>query len=1075
MATSGVHLRLVATAILCFLLAIFVQINAYGAFPTREVISKWAELFQDRLLVDLDKFTGIKNLEKTYDDLRKAKLHKVDGHALVEKMSQDITKDLKKKLDALEKLVTFAEEKVITYKYEPSIKKADVNFVKLKDLEENDRRLVYSEKYKKGVNFSYSGVHIPVEIWDESPEILNGLKWTSQLDEYFIKNIQNDSDLMWQYFGSQSGFMRSYPASQWIIIPRKPNFPDLYDVRLKNWYVHASTSAKDMLILMDSSGSMHGQTMEIMKIAVKTLLTTLGENDFVNIISFNSTAKWISCFDTLVQANRRNKQILSKAIDYIEDGNMAKLSVGLEFAFKAFAQFRENRSEPYAGSECNQVIMLFSDGGTEEAWEVLEKYNSDKSVRVFAYAIGPHPVPYATLKEIACSNRGYFTSIQAMGAVRTKIQDYVKVLGRPLVLSNARNFEWSNFYLDPMGLGMMATVTLPVYNKTEVANQTMVGVMKIDVSLQKMLDYEPSYEMGPAGYSFGINPNGYVVFHPDLKTDFEFIDDPPHLDFLDIEIENPAKIDLRRAMINSTTSKRSLTSLIKMPDGKHIVRHHMEYYYTPLKLTSFSIAIVMPTDRTHYLHVEEMDFVLGFDLSKSEMKGMHIAPWKYCHGKVLKLGTPDIIKNLSHTVRSNPDSCKIQLLRRLVWDIRKTNDIMHYWQSEEQDGRREGVIATFVQSEGGLTRIYPPREAHQLDGHTNPSRSILFQRAFYGDDYAFIPPKNDYNPVTNQSESDPVITIVKTISFARSGITYKPAVVGVMVDPLWLQPYLLSTPSAPGKVPLSCSESDYIVCYLIDDGGFIISTNQPDLSAVLGKFLGYVDSEIMAELYDKQIYVRNEDFNFEDRCKKKEKKVSSAFRTSAIPFHSTISALKIGWLFDYAAWSYLKFWFLSLFSFLKLPKSEALPEFYELSNETTCNTHEAQYYWGRWGRSYNGEIFCSNCTRHYSLAKVGQMNALLLVTEKPCVYRSSTCDPVPPLLQEKEELKETEGSVCNRPLRYRRRPDRCYAYSEDENNSECGAVGSLALPHLALIIELLCLMIVTKMIHVDDGNLFAQP
>ncbi|PRD27397.1 UNVERIFIED_CONTAM: Voltage-dependent calcium channel subunit alpha-2/delta-1 [Trichonephila clavipes] len=202
---------------------------------------------------------------------------------------------------------------------------------------------------------------------------------------------------------------------------------------------------------------MHGQTMEIMKIAVKTLLTTLGENDFVNIISFNSSAKWISCFDTLVQANRRNKQILSKSIDGIEDGNMAKLSLGLEFAFKAFAQFRENRTETWAGSECNQVIMLFSDGGTEEAWEVLEKYNSDKSVRVFAYAIGPHPVPYATLKEIACSNRGrysflfcYFTSIQAMGAVRTKIQDYVKVLGRPLVLSGTRNFEWTNFYLDPM-------------------------------------------------------------------------------------------------------------------------------------------------------------------------------------------------------------------------------------------------------------------------------------------------------------------------------------------------------------------------------------------------------------------------------------------------------------------------------------------------------------------------------------------------------------------------------------------------------------------------------------------------
>lgn len=43
-------------------------------------------------------------------------------------------------------------------------------------------------------------------------------------------------------------------------------------------------------------------------------------------------------------------------------------------------QFRENRTEHWAGANCNQIIMLFSDGGTEEAWEVLEKYNFDKSV-----------------------------------------------------------------------------------------------------------------------------------------------------------------------------------------------------------------------------------------------------------------------------------------------------------------------------------------------------------------------------------------------------------------------------------------------------------------------------------------------------------------------------------------------------------------------------------------------------------------------------------------------------------------------------------------------------------------------
>ncbi|KAG8192701.1 hypothetical protein JTE90_009725 [Oedothorax gibbosus] len=1063
MATSGVQLRLLAIAILCSFWAFQVEPKAYGAFPSREVISKWAELFQNRIQVDLDKFTGIKKLEKTYDDLRRAKMHKIDGHSLVHKMSRDITKNLEKKMEALEKLVNTAEETVKAFKFDQSIKMADVsNFVKMRDFEDNDPRLVYSNKFKKDVNFSYSGVHIPVEIYEQSPQILNGLKWSSALDEIFKNNSKTYPDLMWQHFGSTSGFMRSYPASKWVVLPRKPNFPDLYDVRLRPWYVHASSSPKDMLILMDVSGSMHGQTMEIMKIAVKTLLTTLGENDFVNIISFNTTAKWVSCFDTLVQANRRNKQILSKKIEDLEDGNMAKLSLGLEFAFKALARFRENRTEYWAGSECNQVIMLFSDGGTEEAWDVLEKYNSDKSIRVFSYAIGPHPIPYATLKEIACSNRGYFTAIQAMGAIRTKIQDYIRVLGRPMVSSVARNFEWTNFYFDSNGLGMMTTVTLPVFNRTEIGNHTFVGVMGIDVALQELSDYEPFYEIGPAGYSFGINHNGFVVFHPGLKTDFEFLDDPPHLDFLDTEIENSAKEELREAMINLETSKRSLTSLLKMPNGKYIVRHRMEYFYTPVNKTTFSIAIAMPTDRTQYLRMDDIDVPKGFDLNKNEIKGIHLAPWKYCQGKILNLRTSELLKNLSYSARTDPSSCKLHLLQRLVWDIHKTTDIVHYWHAQNQEGERKGVVATFIQSEGGLTRVFPPSESHHLEGQLNPSKSMVFQRAYYGDDYVLLPPETSYDASANESEA--VVTVVKAISFTKNGVTFKPAIVGVMVDPLWLQPYLLSTPTGPGKVPISCSDVDDIVCYIIDDGGFIITTNQPDLFAVMGKFLGTVDSEIMTELYEKKIYVRNEDINYEDRCRK-DIKISAGFKVSPLPFHSTITALKIGWLFDFSAWSQIKYWVLSLFSFLNLPQSEALPEFYELANETTCNTHEAQYYWGRWGRSHSGEILCSNCTRHYSLAKIGQLNTLLLVTEKPCA--PIFCDYVPPLLQEKEEITTPETSPCDRPLRYRRRPDKCYDFSPDENINECDAVGTLALPHVALIVELLCLMFVTKLIHVD--------
>ncbi|KAG8192698.1 hypothetical protein JTE90_009722 [Oedothorax gibbosus] len=242
-------LKIFTISILALVLTNFNLSTAYDGFPSKEEISKWVELLQNSLLLDLDKYTGIKKLEKTYDDLRRAKLHKIDGPSLVHKMSSDITKYLEKKMGALEKLAEAAEKTIETYKFDPNINFTVQKFLNMKNFTDDDSRLVYSEKFNKPVNFSYSGVHIPVEIYEESIEILNGLNWTSSLDEVFRENAEEDPLIMQQYFGSYSGFMRTYPASKWIVLPQKPGFPDLYDVRLQPWYVHASSSPKDMLIL----------------------------------------------------------------------------------------------------------------------------------------------------------------------------------------------------------------------------------------------------------------------------------------------------------------------------------------------------------------------------------------------------------------------------------------------------------------------------------------------------------------------------------------------------------------------------------------------------------------------------------------------------------------------------------------------------------------------------------------------------------------------------------------------------------------------------------------------------------
>lgn len=88
------------------------------------------------------------------------------------------------------------------------------------------------------------------------------------------------------------------PASKW-----KEDPVDLFDCRLRSWYIEAATSPKDMVILVDISGSMTGQRKDIARHVVYNILDTLGTNDFVNIYKFAEHVEAVvPCFnETLVQ------------------------------------------------------------------------------------------------------------------------------------------------------------------------------------------------------------------------------------------------------------------------------------------------------------------------------------------------------------------------------------------------------------------------------------------------------------------------------------------------------------------------------------------------------------------------------------------------------------------------------------------------------------------------------------------------------------------------------------------------------------------------------------------------------
>ncbi|KAG7243227.1 hypothetical protein INR49_012252, partial [Caranx melampygus] len=242
--------------------------------------------------------------------------------------------------------------------------------------------------FKRLVSYNTTAVHIPTDIYEGSTIILNELNWTEALEDVFRKNKEEDPSLLWQVFGSATGLARYYPASPWMDVNKLDEKIDLYDVRRRPWYIQGAASPKDMLILVDASGSVSGLTLKLIRQSVNKMLETLSDDDYVNVVSFNEKATHAACFQNLVQANVRNKRILKDAVKNIIAKGITNYKGGFELAFEQLAQ-----------------------------------------VRIFTFSVGQHNYDKGPIQWMACANKGlkildncdskfYYYEIPSIGAIR---------------------------------------------------------------------------------------------------------------------------------------------------------------------------------------------------------------------------------------------------------------------------------------------------------------------------------------------------------------------------------------------------------------------------------------------------------------------------------------------------------------------------------------------------------------------------------------------------------------------------------------------------------------------------------
>ncbi|MGH0126016.1 UNVERIFIED_CONTAM: hypothetical protein FKN15_033137 [Acipenser sinensis] len=224
---------------------------------------------------------------------------------------------LGRKMKAVKRLVSAAEDADLSHEYNVSLEYDYFNSVKVNERDDDGNYVELGSEFilesnehfnNLPVNTSLSNIQVPTNVYNKDPGILNGVYMSEALNPLFVDNFERDPTLTWQYFGSFTGFFRLYPGIKW---QPDENGVIAFDCRNRNWYIQAATSPKDIVIVVDISGSMKGLRLSIAKHTITTILDTLGENDFVNIIAYNDYVHYVEpCFKgTLVQADLDNREV----------------------------------------------------------------------------------------------------------------------------------------------------------------------------------------------------------------------------------------------------------------------------------------------------------------------------------------------------------------------------------------------------------------------------------------------------------------------------------------------------------------------------------------------------------------------------------------------------------------------------------------------------------------------------------------------------------------------------------------------------------------------------------------------
>ncbi|KAK9297490.1 hypothetical protein QLX08_008887 [Tetragonisca angustula] len=941
--------------------------------PHNEV-KNWALKFG----VDLWEFgkqvTKMSEIQRKYHDME-AQVVKKDGLVLVREMAAEVKNMLDFKMNAVMRLVESAEQAAVSAPRDGSVapkyhasQRFDVSSVDGKISGAGQEGFLSSNRHfdHLAVNTTFSAVLLPAGVREVDREVAAGIQWSEYLDLLFVNNYESDSSLSWQYYGATSGFLRRFPAISWPPIEERSLSSgenvnrvvrDVYDFRISNWFVGAANSPKDLAILLDIECYASERNKRLAVATVKTILDTLGPDDYVNVYRYGDTAEEIvQCFkDSLVQASPENIRELKATTSSIKREEMAtNISAALGTAFEILHRY--NRTGQ--GSQCNQAIMLITTDNAGLPTDVIKRYNwPHMPVRIFTYLIGGDKSP--ELRSAACSNKGFYARITESEDVKSKVFEYIKVLARPMVLyQHEHPVHWSPVYVGGKSgrygkehIGqLMTSVTAPILDRRNYTTKTanLLGIVGTDVPIEEIQKLVPPYKLGVNGYSFIVDNNGRVLYHPDLRplpgnVDYEETLKPTYInvDLSEVELaeydgplhplNNSLLLDLRHDMIDQKEGETNFAIKIHHDDMRRVTIRRHNYFYKPIEGTPFSLGLALPEGYGMLELLAEQEIKHAIINVTEYFKGSNwkVHPdWVYCeYSSASEKWFPSPEERVLHFLArtrspgwkwmslrprspsshhkqaSKPDKdayyCDKRLVQSLVLDALVTDGFdkrgaMHKEENQSQGKGTFGVTRSFIATRSGLFRWHEHQRTEEsineppfADKYARAMDSSWYKRAV--DQHSTEAESFVFSVPFDAADSrNPLVTATHAV-FIGTGHKAPAAVVGLQFQHSSLASRFVNiTSTCSGTSCKKNCASEALDCYILDNNGFVIISERHEHT---GKFFGEIDGTIMDSLVQDRIYRKVTATDYQGTCSPEESRESAAPRSFSQSVSTTIAVL----------------------------------------------------------------------------------------------------------------------------------------------------------------------------------------